>query len=184
MKYIYVLVDPTTAQVRYVGQAANPRTRYYNHLKAKEFGDKADWIRSLKATGTYPILYILEACDTSLSYQKETEWIDRLRTQNQGLFNMRLPKSKNRKCWYVYYTPEMEESLSKWMKENRINSVNKAVMEVVGWGLKYDEATTALRQMVFKLQDQLAEAKDAYSDTIDRRFTKIEKALRQQGLDI
>ena len=56
MFYIYVLVDPVSHLVRYVGQTVNLDTRYREHCN----GDKCtgEWVRSLSQP---PALILLES---------------------------------------------------------------------------------------------------------------------------
>jgi len=57
--FIYVLRDPETKDIRYVGKSNNPKRRLYNHLrKYKDVGThKRNWIDSLKDK---PILEIIK----------------------------------------------------------------------------------------------------------------------------
>lgn len=61
--YIYALMDPRTAEVRYVGQTYDPRARYRSHLSPKlhqQHTHKARWVQSLITVGVYPKWRTLE----------------------------------------------------------------------------------------------------------------------------
>lgn len=64
--YIYVLRDPDTKAVRYVGRTKNPRQRYSGHMNDKyAYKPKADWINSLLERGKKPQMDTIVACDGS-----------------------------------------------------------------------------------------------------------------------
>lgn len=62
--FIYVLCDPDTDAVRYVGRTQNPRARYSGHMTGKyEYQPKVDWICSLLGRGKMPQMIIIALCD-------------------------------------------------------------------------------------------------------------------------
>lgn len=65
--FIYVLKDPRTGEIRYVGKAKNPRYRYYSHTSCREKNHRGNWIRALNAEGFRPVLEIIDEV-------LETDW--------------------------------------------------------------------------------------------------------------
>ncbi|MEI7509880.1 MAG: GIY-YIG nuclease family protein [Flavobacterium sp.] len=59
--FIYSLSHPETGEVKYIGKANNPKTRYREHLFDKKKTRKVNWIRSLKKVGLIPELIIVDA---------------------------------------------------------------------------------------------------------------------------
>ena len=66
MKYIYLLIDPLSSVVRYVGASKNPKSRYRQHIrdavsKSKKGKPtiKQQWIQGLIALGLQPRLKII-----------------------------------------------------------------------------------------------------------------------------
>ena len=61
--HIYVLIDPITDQVRYVGKANNITQRFYGHIsncKAKTYNHKDNWIKKLKSKNLLPIIKVID----------------------------------------------------------------------------------------------------------------------------
>jgi len=75
--YIYILQDPLTEEVRYVGKSNNPKRRYQSHLwdKPKVKYYSYYWIQSLLKKGLKPILTIID--ETENNWQElEQYWIE------------------------------------------------------------------------------------------------------------
>lgn len=66
---IYVLLDPMTYAIRYVGKADNPKLRLREHISksVREKGRKPKWIRSLIADGLRPVIQAIDEV-------KQSEW--------------------------------------------------------------------------------------------------------------
>lgn len=73
VKIIYVLLDPFTDELRYVGQTVNISKRYSAHCKALGKTYKDNWIRSLYPNK--PILIILEEVLNIDANKSELFWI-------------------------------------------------------------------------------------------------------------
>lgn len=58
--YIYILIDPITDLVRYIGKSNFPYKRFYNHCGYITKDYKGNWIKSLKNKGLKPVLYIID----------------------------------------------------------------------------------------------------------------------------
>ena len=65
---VYVLVDPTSLEVRYVGYSSNLKRRYWDHCNLFHRTPKCSWVKSLQNRGLQPVLRIVciverhEAC--------------------------------------------------------------------------------------------------------------------------
>jgi hypothetical protein len=63
--YVYILRDPFTAGVAYVGSAYDPRQRYLSHLDPNRLAvdktAKGEWIRSVLHRGSFPEMVIVSA---------------------------------------------------------------------------------------------------------------------------
>lgn len=71
MNSIYVLLDPQTREVRYVGKTRNPKARLLSHWYSKSRTYTSRWIQKIKANGLLPEMKIIE------SGLSESEWPDR-----------------------------------------------------------------------------------------------------------
>lgn len=63
--YIYVLLDPTTKVIRYVGQTINPEQRYKSHIYLNNKNNKhhhINWLIKLKNQKLRPIMKIIDEC--------------------------------------------------------------------------------------------------------------------------
>jgi hypothetical protein len=89
MRFIYVLKDPISEEIRYVGQTNNLERRYSRHLanslneKSHEYQTyKSRWIRKIISENSFPIIEIIEECNSYLeSNKKEKYYIERF-TEN------------------------------------------------------------------------------------------------------
>jgi hypothetical protein len=95
MRYIYALLDPSTNQIKYVGQTNDIDRRFNDHLssslnKNSESYDtyKARWIRKLLSLDIKPIIKIIEECENlEQSNLKEKYHIERLTNDGCKLTN-------------------------------------------------------------------------------------------------
>jgi hypothetical protein len=69
MRYIYTLSDPSTMEIRYVGQTNEPKRRFNDHISSSinESSDsydtyKARWIRKILNNNLLPIMTIIDSC--------------------------------------------------------------------------------------------------------------------------
>ncbi len=75
---IYVLIDPRTNEVRYIGKADNPLDRLKHHLTPKQLRKKTaknSWLKNLLAHSAKPILQILEIVPMRNWEERERYWI-------------------------------------------------------------------------------------------------------------
>ena len=86
---IYILVDPLTGFVRYVGKANNIAQRYkaHNNKARKHTTHKLNWINSLKSKGTKPIIEVIDIVPLNEWQFWETYWISQFRSWGFDLIN-------------------------------------------------------------------------------------------------
>lgn len=88
MIHIYILKNPDTNEVRYVGQTNDIKRRLDRHIQnSRNIRDKrhvSNWIRSLT---NKPIMEVVETCDESTRNEREQYWIDYYKTQGCDLCN-------------------------------------------------------------------------------------------------
>ncbi len=84
---IYVLKDPRTNEVRYIGFTDNPKRRLAAHLTTcnSERNHKANWVRSLVNLALRPTLEIIE--ETNSPVEREMFWIKHYRALGARLTN-------------------------------------------------------------------------------------------------
>lgn len=83
--YIYVLEDPRSGQVRYVGRTKALRQRYYDHCISGSTGVRA-WTEELRAHGLRPSLHVIEVVERQHLAAREYYWI-RFFTRRAQLLN-------------------------------------------------------------------------------------------------
>ena len=66
MRYIYLLKDPTTNEIVYVGETSKIKQRYEQHKlgTTSDSDEKKYWLSSLKEKGLVPIMEILASVNT------------------------------------------------------------------------------------------------------------------------
>ncbi|MDX2078988.1 MAG: GIY-YIG nuclease family protein [bacterium] len=75
--YIYALKEPLGDKaVRYVGQTASPKKRFFEHLRNNGVNaQKYKWISKLSSDGFIPMMEILETCNKENASEREAYWI-------------------------------------------------------------------------------------------------------------
>ena len=86
---IYILIDPITNMVRYVGKANNVTQRYRAHLNRarKHQVHKKNWIEKLKKEGLRPIIEVIDVVPINEWIFWETYWISQFKTWGFDLIN-------------------------------------------------------------------------------------------------
>jgi hypothetical protein len=86
---IYVLIDPRTNKIRYVGKANNVNQRYAAHLNRarKHQIHKKNWIEQLKHEGLKPIIEVIDIVPIEDWVFWETYWISQIKTWGFDLIN-------------------------------------------------------------------------------------------------
>ncbi len=87
---IYALVDPSTAEVRYIGQTCDFIRRTREHARGYDKGrtHKNIWVRSLSRAGLEPLVIVLEECAEETYAEAERRWIARYRSAGARLTNL------------------------------------------------------------------------------------------------
>jgi hypothetical protein len=62
--YIYLLIDPNTGDIRYVGATIRPKKRLDEHLRNKDKSHRTNWITSLKNKQTALLMIAMEQVNT------------------------------------------------------------------------------------------------------------------------
>jgi hypothetical protein len=83
MRYIYVLKDPKTLEIKYVGQTNNVDRRYRDHIRRSLKEDdeeyntyKSRWIRKIINLGLKPLVEVIDECQSyEESNEKENKWV-------------------------------------------------------------------------------------------------------------
>lgn len=103
-EYIYVLKDPRSMEVRYVGKTSYPTDRFYCHLGANSGNKKKDaWTLELRALGQEPLMEVIEYVDFQIPSkegqetpgERERYWIKHFREAGSNLLN-RTPNKRKR----------------------------------------------------------------------------------------
>jgi hypothetical protein len=104
MTSIYALLDPNTAEVRYVGKSVNPALRYASHIHSRLHPRThcGKWIRSLAIKGHRPEMVILE--DSADWHEAEPFWISYFKFLGARLTN----HSTGGEMGPIGYTPSHE----------------------------------------------------------------------------
>lgn len=86
---IYVLIDPITNMVRYVGKANNVSQRYRAHLNRarKHQIHKANWIKQLRELGLKPIIEVIDIVPITEWVYWESFWIAQMKAFGFDLLN-------------------------------------------------------------------------------------------------
>lgn len=87
--FIYVLKEPDTGEIRYVGKADDPERRLYGHLRdaKRETNHKSNWIRLLFGRGLEPVLEIVDEVLEEYWQQWEVAWMEFYRAEGCNLVN-------------------------------------------------------------------------------------------------
>lgn len=85
---IYVLKDPTTFEIRYVGLSSNVDKRYIEHIKDKVTSYKQRWVNTLLKNNEKPLLEIIESNLTlSEAFELEISYIEKYKNRGFKLTN-------------------------------------------------------------------------------------------------
>lgn len=89
--YIYILKDPISLKIRYVGKTSKPTKRIKRHMcnssLAESWTKKNKWLLNLKKSNLLPIIEIIDETDGNIN-DLEIKWIKHYRDMGIGLTNM------------------------------------------------------------------------------------------------
>ena len=89
--HLYILKDPNTYEVRYVGMTTNPKTRLSVHIRGSKYhtrNPKETWIHGLLLNGQKPIMEVIETCQQGTWEVRERFWIDFYKQEGYDLTNL------------------------------------------------------------------------------------------------
>ncbi len=89
MALIYILIDPSSKEVRYVGKTEKSKIgrRLQNHSHDKIVSHKSNWIQKLKRGGKLPKIEVVEEIESGDWGEAERWWISYLRSLGCRLTN-------------------------------------------------------------------------------------------------
>jgi hypothetical protein len=88
--FLYVLIDPRTKEICYVGVTIDPKARLKNHLRnsSKDHSPKAEWIREILALGKEPRMQVFQTVPRKFIDRAEEFWIAHFRERGCPLVNV------------------------------------------------------------------------------------------------
>jgi len=123
--FIYVLKEPDTGEIRYVGKSTNPKIRVLNHVyEAKDErknNHRLKWFRSLIKRGLEPVLEIIDEVP-ELEWQAwEAAYIQLYRSEGHKLVNGTLggegtDRGESHPFFGKHHTIETRQSMSQSRK--------------------------------------------------------------------
>lgn len=85
--FIYVLKEPDTGAIRYVGKSCDPKRRFRMHLTVTAPCHKTNWITSLRLRGLQPVLEVIDEVPSRYWQQWEIAYIEFFRETGEDLTN-------------------------------------------------------------------------------------------------
>jgi len=87
--YIYILKDPDTYDIKYVGETSDTLARLKGHIYLYKGTQKCKWTKNLLEDGKFPILEVIEETDIDKKSDRERYWIMFYEQQGYNLLNMK-----------------------------------------------------------------------------------------------
>ncbi len=88
--YIYILIDPISQEVRYVGKSINPEVRLRKHISEAKNSNtnnhRVNWIKNLLRQNLKPKMEIIDTIDDNWEWLEEY-WVSQLKTWGFNLVN-------------------------------------------------------------------------------------------------
>lgn len=147
--YIYVLIDPRDATIRYCGWTTNPDRRLRHHLNRSglEHNHKASWVVSLLRLGFVPILKVVDSgLDPKGHIEAEKHWIRELRELGNPLTNL---TDGGEGCLGLKHSPESIERTAASNRGRVHSPETRAKVAEAGRGRKHSTATKAKMRASF-----------------------------------
>lgn len=88
--FIYILKDPITSEIKYVGKSNNPSVRLIEHIRKSKYKKtyKNNWINGLLDVGLTPLIEIVEKVLVSEWSNCEKKWISYYKENGCKLTNL------------------------------------------------------------------------------------------------
>lgn len=121
--FVYVLTDPRSGQVRYVGWTSKPSKRLAKHIKHAKEGQESHrcrWIREVLASGHKPEIHFIDQGQGDWQ-EAEKKWIAHYKAQGANLTNS-TDGGEGMLGWK--HSAEHKARLSERMKGNRLGLGN------------------------------------------------------------
>lgn len=103
---VYVLCDPRTNEVRYVGETIDTMNRMRGHRSCTANKERTEWVKELEGLGLQPVMKVVSIVQRSECYEEERRVIELHRSQGCLLFNKKragkVVKKKVLKGWGSY----------------------------------------------------------------------------------
>jgi len=138
---IYVLCDPRTERVRYVGQTVNPTSRLIAHrgdsLKEMGFTSAQNcWMRELHDAGLRPTMHILETVPVSDAAAREQYHIRAHRAAGCELVNTMHMQQTAKTIWAALQLPQPLREKIEALAEERLSSVRQIITDTLSDALE------------------------------------------------
>jgi len=85
--FIYIIIDPRSEKVIYVGKTKQPSKRFYSHTTTSQKTAIGASIKEIIKSGKKPIFNIIEKCTYGQGFDREKFWIDHYFKINPDIFN-------------------------------------------------------------------------------------------------
>src|SRR5665213_2971556 len=115
MNYIYVLIDPVSNEIRYVGKTTNPRGRlrqHINHAKRGERTHRDNWINVLLRNGSEPVFETIDVVSDAYWDKAEQKWVSLFKNSGCRLTNMTEGGDKGGSTLGFKHSPETKDLLT------------------------------------------------------------------------
>lgn len=124
---IYVLIDPRTDEVRYVGKANNVSERYKAHLNRarKHQIHKKNWIDLLKREGLKPIIQVIDEVPIEEWVFWEIYWVSQMKAWGFNLINYTLGGDG---CTFGNQT-SFKKGHKSWLGKNHSDETKRKIAE-------------------------------------------------------
>lgn len=124
---IYVLIDPRTNEVRYVGKANNVSQRYRAHLNRarKHQTHKRNWLEQLKREGFKPIMEVIDVVPIDSWQYWEIYWISQMKQWGFKLVNY---TNGGDGCTFANQT-SFKKGHKSWLGKNHSEETRKKIGE-------------------------------------------------------
>jgi group I intron endonuclease len=129
--YIYLLKDPTTLQIRYVGKTTCLKRRFKSHkcLKATKGTYLSSWIVSMRNRSLLPLIEIIDVVEGCDWKEKESYYIELYKNKGCDLVNL---TSGGEGCEGYKHTDENKKKMSKIQKEFWKKGIHKFIPSYKG----------------------------------------------------